>query len=592
MNKKILSLLALIALLFACSSDEAENTDSQVKINVLVKNASNGQPLGEVNLKLLPSGQIKRTGASGTAEFSEIPQGQHFLLMDKEGYASLMQSVSVQANPKRPVEESKEYMLYPLTAEITGFLYYTDGKGNKIPAEGATVRFEILYDYFELGSFVNKTIDAIVEKDGKYTLPKLPAVPGTYIVWALEHEIGGVKYQSISLCEQYYYSGQDNACPSLSSGGTASVGGGVAYGKSVESSLEFKLLSWTRNVEEASPVVLEFSDAIDKSKTKANTVIAEVPVDVVYEGKTITITPLGKWGGDFSVYINSLESVNGKKTSTQVLITVGIPVDLGKAKVGGLAFEPVDESDYYFDFSWNAVKGATGYRIFAKASNGSGFVQIYPNRCNQSEITSNSKDIDFLEFYAPSNVNSNYCSWSSTLIYQALGLSSEYVFQNNGSVELLVQAYNSTSATTLKDAVTIIAKPVPPPPPPPSVDISGEKVANLTFDSFNPDNEFGFLFLRWDALEDATGYEIWVKANNSNNDSFRKYCETTNDGFLALIISNNSPPIECVITSSELGLNKDTFFEDDGYLEFYVIANNSGYQSQRSDILKVPPDDD
>jgi hypothetical protein len=554
-KKSILSLLAIaaIALLFACSGDMAENTDSQVKINVLVKDASSGQPLAAVNLRLLPSGQAKATDAGGTAGFGGISAGSHILLIGKEGYASARQTINIQAASLYPREESQEYVLYPLTATITGFLYYTDANGNIKPAEGAEVVFTLSGD-----GFVNEAIKATAGADGKYTLKNLPAVgDGDYSLQVMEYAKDGARYESL-VC---------NSCGGLISGNTLTGVDGTLE-KSIEK--PFMLLEYKKTIDSAESIVFTFSEAIDVTKIKliwdqTVTVSGSTPSDIDYKDNTITIKPLGKWAESFSVSFNALESVKGNKLNNNIQIKVEAPLeDLSKAEVKELSASSVTLS--YMSLAWNQVKGATGYRLYAKADKG------YEKR---------------YVLLLPEDVSCNGTSCNANISLSDIGSS---LMLSESKVEFLVQAYNNAYATPLNGATPLEVQ------MPSLSDFEGRKVAGLGYSQFD-ENEYGAVRLSWTLLDGAIKYHIYAKSSKGDG-SFHRAC-TSNNGsnnyywFYLYEAETESTSNSCFLFYETLGLEEeDSYpFTDGGYMEFYIRAENiGGYLSLPSDTMRVPED--
>jgi hypothetical protein len=580
MNKKILSLLAVasMALFFACSSDEAEDLASpQAKISVLVKDANSNQPLAGASLKLFPGGQTGITSNEGTANFDGVPAGSQILYIDKEGYASAMKSVSA-ITGVYTVNNTEEIPLYKLSGTITGSIYYPlDDEGkNTLPAEGATVRLT-LTPSGEKYYFVKKVIEVKTGPDGKFVFDSLPAVgPYDYSLLVLEFErtINGknVKFERM---------GCAGNCFDLTSG-TVSLSddpdlGTLVYQRPIEGS--FTLLDYTSELaDSSSPVVLNFSDAIDSAKSSNAIKVynfeltKELPIDIVYgaDKKSVTIQPLGKWNAaSFYVYIEDLYSVKGGQPySTDRKITIKIPlVDLGKQVVTGLTIASVTNAGKLY-LEWSKVDGVTGYNIFVKAKEGSNrTAQV----CGFTTATAGNKVTTEINL-----ASSCYLNGVSKTNYNRLGLSSSAL---SDSVYFWVQAYNDNSKTLLNSVTAGGGRPTAPP------NITGVTPV-CTYTHVGLDESDGpypsGIHFSCAAITGAASYRVYATSATSN--------ELIYEGDREDDIWFNGDTPDSYTIYNRLGFSNEDIFQY-GNLKFYVKAVGGGADNvSMSSAIKIFPD--
>jgi len=506
MKRKILSLLAIASLaFFACSSDEAETADARSGLNLLITDANSNLPLQDVNLKLLPNGQAKKTGPQGTASFSGLFGGTHILRAEKEGYAAMRGPVEV------PLEGSNTelFSLYEMSATVTGSLFYIGDEGSNYrkPATGAKVRVTLPW-YFD-----PSVVEAEVGADGRYSLP-MPVIPG-YTVEALEHTIEGVKYARILICSV-------STCPDLSSGGVNRVGGDAGTTYSKASNVTFKLLdNDILLADSAQPIVLRFTDSIDIAKSNATGVVngairvcvegstcnsnSEIrqPAEIAYSdgNRTVTITPFGKWSSAPVVRVLVL-SGTGQQITKTIQTAIGTPpVDLSKESVKDLEVtsDPALLIGGELKLQWTKVDGADGYTIFARAKEGSNkYAQIY---------SENSGDNCGYQDGYPPTTNANKVTMdfnfsSCDYYWSELGLPGADL---SDSVYFVVQAFNSISKTLL-NGVTSVGVKFPDPPP-----IAGETV---TLTSVSTDYDDG-ITVSWASLQGAKSYILYVNGTQA-----------------------------------------------------------------------------
>ena len=467
MNKKLFSLLTagIFAMLSACgdtlvdadnaslnvsssdtsfgvSSDASSDAPVQTKakLHVLVRDASTGLPL-EASVKLLSTGQIDTTNtATGTLSFEDIFVGEHIVLVEKEGYASMVYNVSIYGQSDQNIyianESTVDAQLYPLSSSLDGYVFYTDISGASLPAKDAKVRIQLTST-----SIVDRIFEATVDANGKFVFPSLPAVGTSYNIWILEYKTYGT-LSAISDLRASLIAGSAAHSP--------------LAGKYEEDITLFDFLGYKSVINSSDSVVFEFSDSIDVKKVTNGAITVDGQIaDKIWKGNKLILAPFGKWTGNFRVYFNeNLWSVKGKELSRSQFTNSGYYLSvtvlgepLEAAKISGLAqADTSDYNSYSVTLKWNKIQGATRYRIFGKASAGTKkefFTEI-------ADVADTSANIDF----------SSYISYYSNYIYNLLGLSNPgtTAFLNGDSVVFMVQAYNSTSETQLNGAATVSVK--------------------------------------------------------------------------------------------------------------------------------------
>jgi hypothetical protein len=447
MNTKLFKLLTAgtFALLSACGdtvvdeSGDSAPVQTKATLNVLVRNASTGVPL-RASVKLLSTGAADSTNAAtGTLSFNDISVGEHRVLIEKTGYASMVSpaTISTSAPPTENIFIAGEYTvnasLMPLTSSLDGYVYYEDANGISKPAEGAIVRVELTNT-----NLADRIFTATVGADGKFAFPELPAVGNGYNLQILEITKEGQTYKANT---------PTITLESLRDGLPAHITNSIKYKLTDLVSL-FELMSYKTIIGKTETLSLEFSDAIDPAKLTPDVVYSEynnIPTDkeLSADNKTLQLVPLGTWpSGDFRVCFGSLKALNGK-TVTGSSCTGMITVEaepLAAVQVTGLALNKDDNLDTDIDFNtsgvsliWGKVAGATGYRLYARASAG-----------NKKE--------EFIR------IDRYITDTTATVYYYDFNLGSNNAFANGNSVEFVVQAYNQQSETKLNGATALTVK--------------------------------------------------------------------------------------------------------------------------------------
>lgn len=90
MKKTIIVLSFLLAAIIACTVwSSCKKEEIKGKIYGTVTDFATGDPVGNVNVKLKPSGETTLTGSDGTYEFSELDAGKYSLSLSKAEYADV-----------------------------------------------------------------------------------------------------------------------------------------------------------------------------------------------------------------------------------------------------------------------------------------------------------------------------------------------------------------------------------------------------------------------------------------------------------------------------------------------------------------------
>jgi hypothetical protein len=382
MNKRTLFLLTAgaFALLNSACGDTVIDAESSppinptAKINVLVRNASTGNPVDGVIVKLLSTGAIGVTDASNGAVSFPAYVGEHNLLLSKDGYASCVKEATITGEKDVNVyianEATVSATFYPTTSSLDGYLYYNTKDDNQTSAYavGAKVKLEIT------GAFASELLDKVyfadVEANGMFSFPKLPAV--------------GTSYSLSIMPWTNTVDGRTLTASSFPGIPATPLTDGVSAHMTTKNTLTsgdistFVLESYNSIIKPADPVVFTYSDKINMEKVnKADAYITGKAANVVWGEKTITFNPVGEWTvGPFTINIPALESVKGK---TLLAITPSITVkndkavDLSDLSVTGIIFDPTAK-----ELKWNTLNGATGYEVYYKGALDDSYL-LYPS---------------------------------------------------------------------------------------------------------------------------------------------------------------------------------------------------------------------
>jgi hypothetical protein len=477
MNKKHVSIITagILFLLSACSDNIVETNDNQpvntkAKVNVFVRDNFTGEPISGATVKLLKTGEQKTTKIDGTVTFNNVYTGDHQIMVTNEDYARVVSAVASVPSTDGDTENGAdiyiardqyvEVNLPKLEGRLEGYLLYqyNEEKDKPRPARGAEVRL-VLPDVGAL-SFVDKYITVTVNDSGRYFFDKLPrgVSLGTSSIFSLEytpdHEEKAFKPQQILSLALTTNNEQIVYAPTR----TLLIGNTVG---------NFVFLGCTNPDQDISPIVCEFNQDIDTDMTGVNAIVIRksdevtslpLAVTTVWEGSKLIITPFqgGRWDvEEDEIYVRAdkaLRSVDGNTLATGSLTKVQLPViDISALAVAGFAFQKGtgdDEHDYNsksVSLRWNKIYGATGYKIYAKATAGDkrdDYVLVYDAGGLATAIDLDGNEGDFgiqdltADTYAP-------CG----------GTACKFYFAEGNTVEFIIQAYNRKYETSLEKAL-------------------------------------------------------------------------------------------------------------------------------------------
>lgn len=395
------------ALMSSCGDNIVENFNGPVTpdatLNVTVLEFGNSRKIeGAVVTLLGANGQELESGvqSTSTVTFENVHVGNQKLLIEKEGYASMIVPTNLERDPAGAFGEnvyiandnSVRFHMLPLNSGLSGSLYYSrDGRSR--PAEGATVRLELNSNINGI-EIVGRIFTATVDENGAYSFSSLPPVGTAYKLTALRREFQEQTYEQIDL--------PDEDKVALTLGARSNVKAKFEYEKRVSSFLYLGDNALVINRD--ANVVLRFNEEIDVSKVTSFPISKagnNQPMYISYEGGTITIRTVGDWNvGQFTITIDNdkLVSRRGNVFSTNVPTEIKVTVladDLSSRKVENLRIDgtratiPIRGTGST-RLDWNGVSGATGYNVYLREGNTYKFV----NSSSSTNITVNFNEGD------------------------------------------------------------------------------------------------------------------------------------------------------------------------------------------------------
>jgi len=363
MNKKLFLLLSgcAFALFFACSGEVVENTEvnerAALALKVTVQDYDDGA-LVDADVSLNDGEAKQSTG--GIAIFKDVTTGTHTLRVKAPDYAEWVQTTTVNPvagqNAQFPRDYAASIRLYKKTAGLWGYIRYTDENGNNRPApKGIKVALS-----FNSANLVDKYFEATTDDKGKYEFKSLPATSG-YTIWIKESEIGKIKYNARSIPTATLYAG-----------GTV-YAGATTLNSDYQTNL-FVVSDYPSTIEYSDlekPIVFKFTEAVDKSKLKDNSIrVSGATADLNWKSDTeLEFIPMGNWktlnGIEFDA--DEVKSVSGKplpesyygitvrsKDLSTEAVELDLLTDAGKID---------HNSPIYLTFS--KIEGATNYVFYA-----------------------------------------------------------------------------------------------------------------------------------------------------------------------------------------------------------------------------------
>jgi len=386
MKKIKLALLILGISVFAgCSGDVVEDVGvnketTEAKLTVTAIDYITGEAIDGVEITLSSLQPVLTK--DGIATFDDVRIGTHTLKAKKEGYATIDWPVRIERN-EITVNETKGEItftakgnsisvpLLPESSNLYGYIYYTNTKGDIVPAKDVTVYIDFPFGIFEKQLFIDTT-----DANGKYSFNSLPSggIRGTIRAVAPETGLDGIKFETIQFSSEPLlvgdiYNGVKNFTQ--------------AYNKAVFEA------SYSSTVAKTAPIVITFTDAIDLNYP--NYIIGETirvyPSDatIKVEGNKVTITPFNnEWKPDTQnpntiyVFFDELKSVSGIPFDDDITISLG-SINLSGASVEGIEIISQEKFNYnakQVDLRWKTVEGATSYDIYRKGDIDSSYVFV------------------------------------------------------------------------------------------------------------------------------------------------------------------------------------------------------------------------
>jgi len=443
--KKSLILFAagVFALLYSCGDDtQSSITVGEANLYLTVQDASNGNPLNDADVAI---GSVSGKTKDGLVKL-KIQAGTQVALVSKESFASARLALGSDAvsNGVSIVDDIYEDVsLYPLTAGLTGTLYYTNSRGKSVPMAGMPIRVDV-----QVSSLVKTSYDCgVTDAAGKYTCTGLPAVGSNYKVYALGVNIGGVNYAPKEL-----------KASSLTSYQVSLLAGVTANSRKEDygaASLAQILLNVPGDIsfdDKDKPLTLEFSEAVDSSLFKSTWIAASQAISIAWKDcaaadgvtgcKKVEISPLPAWLNETVINFSGITSVSGKIFNISPITIKVLDVDISAAVIE-VAVSPVTGetaigyASTKAKITWNKVAGATGYRVLVQTSDTTDFEEV-------AAITDTTDEVMINRYKNPVSLSGFESGWTAGSIGSKVN-------------KVIVQAYNNTSKSPFSAAKEIKA---------------------------------------------------------------------------------------------------------------------------------------
>jgi len=386
----ILFAVGVFALLYSCGDNTQDNISiGEATLYLNVQDGSNGDALPEATATL---GSAKGTTDSKGLVKLKIQAGSHMYVVEKQGYATirgdkLFTDVGKGVSVIEDVYDGVE--LYPLSAKLTGTLYFKNSQGKNVPMPGMPIRVEM--NSLNLDQTAYSC--GVTNDKGEYVCTGLPAIGNNiYSVYALGVEIAGVKYPAVNL------SNAGALLPDISTNN-----GRADYNASRPA---FTLLEKPSSRIELQNIdkelVFTFTEAVDTALFKTDWIrvydytsggnsAVKIEWDACYDAESekkvcsqLKISPIPNWGKSGSrtgVQFTGLMSVSGKTYGNTFEFVVA-DVDISGKQVEGVVVLPYNASDKVIKHSetaariiWNKVEGATSYEVFVRYQDSANYVK-------------------------------------------------------------------------------------------------------------------------------------------------------------------------------------------------------------------------
>lgn len=124
----IATFLMLCYLVTGCKPDDNSAENDSSKIYGTVTDFATGEPVGNANVQLRPSGETTLTGYDGMYEFLDVPSGTYSLKVTKEGYSDLIDDYDIVVTNGK--ERKRDVQIKKLPSSL--HIYDNDNENNEI----------------------------------------------------------------------------------------------------------------------------------------------------------------------------------------------------------------------------------------------------------------------------------------------------------------------------------------------------------------------------------------------------------------------------------------------------------------------------
>lgn len=386
MNKmlKFMGALTLGYGLMSCGDSPVEskdvNVDSKGNLYISIRDV-NGTVLtagDSVKVTLLQIDSKARLADSlGTVEYKSLQVGSYQVLIEKEGYASMVckTDITLASVDYIPIaaDQTLAVDMHKIGATVTGTAMRQDLSGINgaeiVPATDASMRLTLGGGACE---FVEGSFTATVDEDGVYSFTDLPEL-ANYTIKPMAITISDELNLANSIAGVTGVSDENVKIPQIS------------YTVNTD---PFEVVSTNANsVAIDDSIVVSFSKAVDVSRIRNGDINVSNDVAILTswsnDNKTLTVkAATGKWnyGSSFTLTY-SVFSVNGVSinavSSNSLPITIYTEGKLGVIK-GLKAKNKMDTTINYnstvVNLTWNRLSNASGYKVYRKTSGDSSFV--------------------------------------------------------------------------------------------------------------------------------------------------------------------------------------------------------------------------
>lgn len=370
--------------LMSCGDSPVEskdvNVDSKGNLYISIRDV-NGTVLtagDSVKVTLLQIDSKARLADSlGTVEYKSLQVGSYQVLIEKEGYASMVckTDITLASVDYIPIaaDQTLAVDMHKIGATVTGTAMRQDLSGINgaeiVPATDASMRLTLGGGACE---FVEGSFTATVDEDGVYSFTDLPEL-ANYTIKPMAITISDELNLANSIAGVTGVSDENVKIPQIS------------YTVNTD---PFEVVSTNANsVAIDDSIVVSFSKAVDVSRIRNGDINVSNDVAILTswsnDNKTLTVkAATGKWnyGSSFTLTY-SVFSVNGVSinavSSNSLPITIYTEGKLGVIK-GLKAKNKMDTTINYnstvVNLTWNRLSNASGYEIYRKTSGDSSFV--------------------------------------------------------------------------------------------------------------------------------------------------------------------------------------------------------------------------